>query len=78
MSEVLALSPVGRIHPSLNLGIPNMSLLQHQLDSTSQVLGVHPIELRLTQKHETSSRPPYCWPSNMSLDPSARKFIGWT
>jgi hypothetical protein len=49
MSEVLVLSPVGRIHPSLNLGIPNMSILQHQLDSTSQVLGVHPIELRLTQ-----------------------------
>jgi hypothetical protein len=49
MSEVLILSPVGRIHPSLNLGIPNMSLLQHQPDSTSQVLGVHPIELRLTQ-----------------------------
>jgi hypothetical protein len=48
MSEVLVLSPVGRIHPSLNLGIPNMSLLQHQLDSTSHVLGVHPIELRLT------------------------------
>jgi hypothetical protein len=26
-----------------------MSLLQNQPDSTSQVLGVHPIELRLTQ-----------------------------
>jgi hypothetical protein len=50
MSEVLVLSPVGRIHPSLNLGIPNMSLFQHQPDSTSQVLGVHPIELRLTQR----------------------------
>jgi hypothetical protein len=49
MSEVLVLSSVGRIHPSLNLGIPNMSLLQHQPDSTSQVLGVHPIELRLKQ-----------------------------
>jgi hypothetical protein len=49
MSEVLVLSLVGRIHPSLNLGIPNMSLLQHQPDSTSQVLGVHPIELRMTQ-----------------------------
>jgi hypothetical protein len=49
MSEVLILSPVGRIHPSLNLGIPNTSLLQHQPNSTSQVLGVHPIELRLTQ-----------------------------
>jgi hypothetical protein len=50
MSEVLVLSPVGRIHPSLNLGIPNMSLFQQQPDSTSQVLGVHPIELRLTQR----------------------------
>jgi hypothetical protein len=33
MSEVLVLSPVGRIHPSLNLGIPNMSFLQHRPDS---------------------------------------------
>jgi hypothetical protein len=49
MSEVFILSPVGRIHSSLNLGIPNMSLLQHQPDSTRQVLGVHPIELGLTQ-----------------------------
>jgi hypothetical protein len=49
MSEVLVLSLVGRIHLSLNLGIPNMSLLQQQLDSTSQVLGVHLIELKLTQ-----------------------------
>jgi hypothetical protein len=49
MSEVLVLFLVGRIHPSLNLDIPNMSLLQHQQDSTSQVLGVHPIKLRLTQ-----------------------------
>jgi hypothetical protein len=48
ISEVLVLSLVGRIHPSLNLGIPNMSLLEHQPDSTSQMLGVHPIELRLT------------------------------
>jgi hypothetical protein len=49
VSKVLVLSPVGRIHPSLNLGIPNMSFLQHRPDSTRQVLGVHPIELRLTQ-----------------------------
>jgi hypothetical protein len=49
MSEVVVLSPVGRINPSLNLGIPNMSFLQHRPDSTSQVLGVPPIELRLTQ-----------------------------
>jgi hypothetical protein len=49
MSEVFVLYPVGRIHPSLNLGIPNMSFLQHRPDSTSQVVGVHPIELRLTQ-----------------------------
>jgi hypothetical protein len=49
MSELLVLSSVSRIHPSLNLGIPNMSFLQHRPDSTSQVLGVHPIEFRLTE-----------------------------
>jgi hypothetical protein len=49
MSEVLVLSPVGRIHLCLNLGIPNMSLLPHRSNFTSQVLSVHPIELRLTQ-----------------------------
>jgi hypothetical protein len=49
MSEVLVLSLVSRIHPSLNLGIPNMSFPQHRPDSTSQVLGVHSIELGLTQ-----------------------------
>jgi hypothetical protein len=50
MSEVLVLSPVSRVHPSPNLDIPNMSVLQHQPDSTSQVLDVHPIEVRLTQR----------------------------
>jgi hypothetical protein len=49
MSEVLILYPLSRIHPSLNLGIPNMSFLQHRSDSTSQVLNVHPIELRMKQ-----------------------------
>jgi hypothetical protein len=49
MTEVLVLSPVGHIHLCLNLGIPNMSLLQHRPNSRSQALGVHPIELRLTQ-----------------------------
>jgi hypothetical protein len=49
MSEVLVLSPVSRIHLSLYLGIPNMNFLQHRPNSTSQVLGVHPIEIRLTQ-----------------------------
>jgi hypothetical protein len=49
MSEVLVLSPVSRIHPSLNLGVPNMSFLQHRPDSTSQALPVYPIEFRLTQ-----------------------------
>jgi hypothetical protein len=49
MSEFLVLSPVSHIHPSLNLGIPNMSFLQHRPDSTSQALRVHPIEVRLTQ-----------------------------
>jgi hypothetical protein len=49
MSEVLVVSPVSRIQTSLNLGIPNMSFLQHRLDSTSQVLGMHPITFGLTQ-----------------------------
>jgi hypothetical protein len=49
MSEVFVLSSVGRIHPSLNLGIPSISLSQHRPDSTSQALRVHPIEFRLTQ-----------------------------
>jgi hypothetical protein len=49
MSEVLVLSPVSRIHPSLNLGVSNMSFLQHRPYSTSQALRVHPIEFRLTQ-----------------------------
>jgi hypothetical protein len=49
MSEVLVLSPVSRIHPSLNLGISNMSFLQYRPDSTSKVLGVHTIEFKLTQ-----------------------------
>jgi hypothetical protein len=50
MSEVLVLSLVSRIHPSLNLGIPNMSFLQHRPYSTSQALRVHPINFRLTQR----------------------------
>jgi hypothetical protein len=49
MSEVLVRSLVSCIHLSLNLGIPNMSFLQHRLDSTSQALRVHPIEFRMTQ-----------------------------
>jgi hypothetical protein len=49
MSEILVLSPISRIHPSLNLGISNMSFLQHRPDSTSQALRVRPIEFRLSQ-----------------------------
>jgi hypothetical protein len=49
MSEVLVLSPISRIHPSLNLSISNMSFFQHRTNSKSQVLRVHPIEFRLTQ-----------------------------
>jgi hypothetical protein len=49
MSEVLVLSLLSRIHPSLNLSISNMSFLQHQADSTSQALSVHSIEFRMTQ-----------------------------
>jgi hypothetical protein len=49
ISEVLLHSLVSRIHLSLNLGVSNMSFLQHRPDSTSQALCVHPIEFRLTQ-----------------------------
>jgi hypothetical protein len=49
MSEIIVLSPVSHIHPSLNLSISNMSFLQHRPDSTSQVLCMHPIEFGLTQ-----------------------------
>jgi hypothetical protein len=37
MSEVFVLSPVSRIHPSLNLGVSDMSFLQHRPNSTSEV-----------------------------------------
>jgi hypothetical protein len=49
MSEVLVLSPVSRVHPSLNLSIPSMSILQLLPNPTSQVLCVNPIEFRLTR-----------------------------
>jgi hypothetical protein len=49
MSEILVLSPVSRIHPSLSLSISNMSFFHHGPDSTSQALRMHPIELGLTQ-----------------------------
>jgi hypothetical protein len=48
MGEILVLSPLSRIYPSLNLSISNMSFLQHRPDSTSQVLRMHPIEFGLT------------------------------
>ena len=35
MSEVLVLSPVSRVHPSLNLSIPSMSILQLLPNPTS-------------------------------------------
>jgi hypothetical protein len=49
MSEILALSPVSRIHPSLNLSISYMHFLQLCPNSTSQVLHMHPIIFGLTQ-----------------------------
>jgi hypothetical protein len=61
----------------MNLGIPNMSLLQHQLDSASQVLGVHPIELRLTQSTKQVVDRLIVGVEH-SLDLGPRKFIGWT
>jgi hypothetical protein len=55
-----------------------MSFLQHRADSTSQVLGVHPIELRLTQSTEQVVDSLIVGVEHVSLDPGARKFIGWT
>jgi hypothetical protein len=49
MSEILVLSPVSHIHPSVNLSISYMSFLQHSPNSRSQVLRMHPIEFGLTQ-----------------------------
>jgi hypothetical protein len=49
MSEVLVLYPVSRVHPSVNLSIPSMSILQLLPNPTSQVLYVNLIEFRLTQ-----------------------------
>jgi hypothetical protein len=77
MSEVLVLSPVGCIHLSLNLAIPNMSILQHQPNSTSQVLGVHPIELRLTQSTKQVVDCLIVGVKHVSRSWS-EEFIGWT
>jgi hypothetical protein len=48
MSEVLVLSSVSHVHPSHNLSIPSMSILQLLPNPTSQVLCVNPIKFRLT------------------------------
>jgi hypothetical protein len=48
MSEVLVLYPVGREQPSLNLRVPNMSVLQLLPNPTSKVLYLKPIEFGLT------------------------------
>jgi hypothetical protein len=75
MSEVLVLSSV--IHPSLNLGIPNMSFLRHRPDSTSQVLGVHPIEFWLTQRTKEVVDHLVVGVEHVPRSCS-KKFIGWT
>jgi hypothetical protein len=49
MSEVLVLSLVSHIHPSLKLSISYMSFLQQSPNSTRQVLRMHPIEFGLTK-----------------------------
>jgi hypothetical protein len=42
-----------------------MSLLQHQPDSTSEVLSVHPIELRRTQSTKQVLTPKFCKESDL-------------
>jgi hypothetical protein len=54
-----------------------MSFLQHRADSTSQVLGVHPIEFRLTQSMKQVVDRLVVGIEHV-FDPGARKFIGWT
>jgi hypothetical protein len=48
MSEIIVLSPVSRIQPSLNLSVPSVSILQLHPNPTSQVLCLNPIEFGLT------------------------------
>jgi hypothetical protein len=50
MSEVLVLSLVGPKEPSLNLSVPNMSILKLLPNPTCQVLCVNPFEFELTQR----------------------------
>jgi hypothetical protein len=54
-----------------------MSLLQHRPNSASQVLGVHLIELRMTQSTKQVVDRLIVGIEHV-LDPGARKFIGWT
>jgi hypothetical protein len=77
MSEIVVPSPVSRTHLSLNLSISNMSFLQHRPDSTSQVLRMHSIKFGLTQIMKQVIDYLVVG-ENMSLDPGARNFIGWT
>jgi hypothetical protein len=44
MSEVLVFSPVGRKEPSLNLSIPDMSILQLLPNPAHQILCPNPFE----------------------------------
>jgi hypothetical protein len=50
MSEVLVLSPVGRKEPSLNLSVPDMSILQMLPNPACQVLCLNPFEFGLTHR----------------------------
>jgi hypothetical protein len=49
MSKVLLLSPISRVHPSLNLSIPSMSIFQLLPNPKWKVLYLNPIEFGLTQ-----------------------------
>jgi hypothetical protein len=49
MSEVIILSPVSRQQPSLDLTVPNMSILKPLPNPTSQILCLDLIEYRLTE-----------------------------
>jgi hypothetical protein len=75
MREILVLSSVGHKETSLNLSVPDMSIIQLLLDPACQVFCLNPIEFGLTQSTVQVSTA-LLLASNMSLDPGARKFTG--
>jgi hypothetical protein len=75
MNEVLVLSPVGRKEPSLNLSVPDMSILQLLPNPTRQILCLNPFEFGSTQRTvQVVDR--LVVSVEHVLDPGERKFTG--